>query len=164
MFGLGGIGLKIAIAAILFSVISGGYFYIQSLRSDLKLAAQVQAQLEDNIRAKDAAMEQTRRDIENMNRIQGELNTRLRAAENTSNELARRFNVDRNGNERNLGRIAGERPAVVEVRINRGTRDALRCNEIITGSPLTEDERNGKVRNSICQNLLPAPTASGATR
>jgi len=163
MFGLGGIGLKIAIAAILFSVISGGYFYIQSLRSDLKLAAEVRGKLEDSIKAKDAAMEQTRRDLENMNRIQSDLNGRLRAAENTSNELARRFNVDRNGNERNLGRIAGERPAVVEVRINRGTRDALRCNEIITGSPLTEDERNGKVRNSICQDLLPSSTA-GAPR
>jgi len=163
MFGLGGIGLKIAIAAILFSVISGGYFYIQSLRSDLKLAAEVRGKLEDSIKAKDAAMEQTRRDLENMNRIQSDLNGRLRAAENTSNELARRFNVDRNGNERNLGRIAGERPAVVEVRINRGTRDALRCNEIITGSPLTEDERNGKVRNSICQDLLPLSTA-GAPR
>lgn len=163
MFGLGGLGFKIAVAAILFSIISGGYFYIQSLRSDLKLAAEVQAKLEDSIRAKDAAMEQTRRDIENMNRIQGELNTRLRAAENTSSELARRFNVDRNGNERNLGRIAGERPAVVEVRINRGTRDALRCNEIITGSPLTEDERSGKVRNSICSDLLPT-AATGAAR
>lgn len=163
MFGLGGLGFKIAVAAILFSIISGGYFYIQSLRSDLKLAAEVQAKLEDSIRAKDAAMEQTRRDIENMNRIQGDLNARLRAAESTSSELARRFNVDRNGNERNLGRIAGERPAVVEVRINRGTRDALRCNEIITGSPLTEDERSGKVRNSICPDLLPT-AATGAAR
>lgn len=155
MFGLGGIGLKIAIAAIAFSVISGGYFYIQSLRSELKLAAEVQAKLEDNIKAKDAAMDQMRRDVENMNRIQTELNGRLRAAEATTSELARRFNVDRDGNPRNIGRIAGERPAQVETRINRGTRDALRCNEIITGSPLTEDERSGKVRNSICPELLP---------
>lgn len=156
MFGLSGIGLKIAIAAILFSVISGGYFYIQSLRSELQLAAEVQAKLEDNIKAKDAAMDQMKRDIENMNRIQTDLNTKLRAAEATTNELARRFNVDRNGNERNIGRIAGERPAAVETKINRGTRDALRCNEIITGSPLTEDEKSGKVRNSICPDLMPA--------
>lgn len=160
MFGLSGIGLKIAIAAILFSVISGGYFYIQSLRSDLKTAAEVRARLEDNIRAKDAAMEQTRRDLENMNRIQNDLNTRLRAAETASSDLARRFNVDRSGNERNLGRIAGERPAAVQDRINRGTVEALRCNEIITGSPLTEDEKSGKVKNSICPGLMPAAGAS----
>ena len=163
MFGLSGIGLKVAIAAVLFSVISGGYFYIQSLRSDLKLAAEVRAKLEDNIRAKDAAIAQTKRDIENMNRIQNDLSTKLRAAESTSSELARRFNVDRNGNERNLGRMAGERPAVVEVKINRGTKDALRCNEIITGSALTEDEKSGKVKNSICQDLLPT-VAAGASR
>ena len=38
MFGLGGIGMKVAIAAILFSIISGGYFYIKSLRSEIELA------------------------------------------------------------------------------------------------------------------------------
>lgn len=157
MFGLGGIGLKVAIAAIAFSVITGGYFYIQSLRSELKLAAEVQAKLEDNIRAKDAAMDQMRRDVENMNRIQTDLNSRLRSAESTANELARRFNVDRNGNERNLNRTAGERPATIELAINRGTRDALRCNEIITGSPLTPEERSGQVRNNICPDLIPAP-------
>lgn len=41
-----GMGIKIAIAAILFSIVSGGYFYIQALEGKLEAAAEVQQRLE----------------------------------------------------------------------------------------------------------------------
>jgi hypothetical protein len=53
--------------------------------------------------------------------------------------------------------MAQEKPSIVEEKVNRGSKDALRCNELITGSPLTEDEAAGKVRNNICPTLLPKP-------
>jgi hypothetical protein len=53
--------------------------------------------------------------------------------------------------------MAAEKPSVVEDKINRGTKDALRCNELLTGSPLTQNEISGKVRNNICPDLLPKP-------
>ena len=155
MFNLNGIAVKIAIGAIILAVMTGGFFYIQKLRADLRVAAEEKARLEDSIRAKDAAMDQIKRDIENMNRIQTDLNTKLRAAERTASELSRRFNVDKTGKDRNFGRIAGERPGDVQNSVNRGTRDALRCNEIITGSPLTPGEQSGKVRKTICPELFP---------
>ena len=33
-------------------------------------------------------------------------------------------------------------------------RDTNRCNEIVTGSPLTEQERSGQVTNTICPELV----------
>jgi hypothetical protein len=153
----GGLGIKIAIAAILFSIISGGYFYIQSLQSELKVAAEVQQKLEDNIKAKDEAMDQIKRDVENMNRIQQDLSGKLKDAERTSSDLAKKFMVDQEGKERNIGRLAAEKPTEIEDKINRGTKDALRCNELITGSSLTKDEKSGKVKNNICPDLIPVP-------
>ena len=41
-----GLGIKIAIAAILFSVISGGYFYIEALQGKLEAAKEVQIRME----------------------------------------------------------------------------------------------------------------------
>ena len=155
MFNLSSIWIKVAFAIGLVVMISGGVLYIKKLKSDLKVAALEKARLEDSIKAKDAAMAQIKRDLENMNRIQIDLSSKLKAAEKTANELSRRFNVDKTGKERNFGRLAGERPADVQNSVNRGTRDALRCNEIITGSPLTPAEKSGKVRNSICPELLP---------
>lgn len=155
MFNFSGIGVKLAIVAIVLAVLSGGYFYIQKLQSDLRAAAVENARLEDSIKAKDAAMEQIRQDIENMNKIRAELDIKLREAENEVTELEKRFNESANGKVRDIGRIAKEKPNAVELRINRGTQDALRCNEIVTGSPLTNDEKSGKTRNSICPDLLP---------
>jgi hypothetical protein len=42
------------------------------------------------------------------------------------------------------------------MRVNRGTKDALRCNELITGAPLTTEEKSGKVKNGICDELIRA--------
>ena len=41
-----GIGIKIAIAAILFSIVSGGYFYIEALEGKLEAAAEVQQRMQ----------------------------------------------------------------------------------------------------------------------
>lgn len=160
MFGLSSLWIKVAFVVGLVVMISGGVLYIKKLKADLRVAAAEKARLEDSIRAKDAAMDQIKRDIANMTKIQTDLNSKLRAAEKTATELSRRFNVDKNGKERNVGRIAGEKPGQVQNSINVGTRDALRCNEIITGSPLTPNEKSGKVRNTICPELFPETGAA----
>jgi hypothetical protein len=41
--------------------------------------------------------------------------------------------------------------------VNHGTSDQLRCFELVTGSQLTEEEKNGKKKNSICPELLNVP-------
>ena len=156
MFNLSGLGIKIAFALGLIAIVIGGVLYIKKLKADLKFAQLEKVRLEESIRAKDAAMDQIKRDVENMNRIQTDLNTKLRAAERTATELSKRFNVDKSGKERSLNRLAGEKPVAIEGSINRGTRDALRCNEIITGSPLTPAEQSGKVSNTICPELFPS--------
>lgn len=155
MFGFSAIGVKLAIVAIVFAVLTGGYIYVQKLHSDLRAAAVENARLEDSIKAKDAAMEQLKQDLENMNKIRSDLDLKLRDAEKEVIELEKRFNESANGKDRDIGLIAKEKANAVELRINRGTRDALRCNEIVTGSPLTNDEKSGKIRNSICPDLLP---------
>lgn len=155
MFGFGGIGLKIAIAAILFSIVSGGYFYIQSLRSELKVAAEVQGKMQDVITSQTQAMNTIKQDIERMNEAQKEISSKVQEAQKTSDDLAKKFTQDSQGRERNLTREALARPQVMEEKINQGSKNALRCNEIITGSQLTADEKSGKVKNPICPNLFP---------
>ena len=160
MFNLSSIWIKVAFVLGVVVMISGGVLYIKKLKADLRVAALEKIRLEESIKAKDAAMAQIRRDLENMNKIQVDLSAKLKAAEKTATELSKRFNVDKTGKERNFGRIAGEKPGDVQNSVNRGTQDALRCNEIITGSPLTPAEKSGKVRNTICPELLPEAGAA----
>ncbi len=143
-----GFGIKIAIAAILFSVISGGYFYIQALQGKLEAAAEVQQRMEGVITQQKMVMEQQQADMKKMQAINAEVAKVAQQAQNDVNALNRKFQ------QRDLAMSAAKKPAEVEVRVNRGTRDALRCNELVTGAPLTPDELSGKVRNNICQNVI----------
>jgi len=152
-----GIGIKIAIAAILFSIISGGYFFIKEQAAQLELAKEVQAKLEGVIDKQNLAMDNIKADVERMGKVQGELSKQVNDADKANKDLAKKFTQDAEGRERNLAAMAAEKPSVVEEKINRGTKDALRCNELLTGAPLTADEQAGKVRNNICPDLLPKP-------
>ena len=143
-----GFGIKIAIAAILFSVISGGYFYIQALQGKLEAAAEVQQRMEGVITQQKMVMEQQTADMKKMQAINVEIANKVQQAQNDVNELNRKFQ------KRDIAMLATKKPAEVETRANRGTKDALRCNELVTGAPLTPDELNGKIKNNICQNVI----------
>ena len=141
-----GLKIKLIIAAILFSVISGGYFYIQALQGKLEAAAEVQQRMEGVITQQKMVMEQTQRDLKRMGEINQEVAAKAQAAQNEVSNLSRKMS--------RLDALAKAPPSETEMRVNRGTRDALRCNEIVTGSPLTTDEISGKIRNNICRDLI----------
>jgi uncharacterized protein YoxC len=141
-----GLKIKLIIAAILFSVISGGYFYIQALQGKLEAAAEVQQRMEGVITQQKMVMEQTQRDLKRMGEINQEVAAKAQAAQNEVSNLSRKMS--------RLDALAKAPPSETEMRVNRGTRDALRCNEIVTGSPLTADEMSGKIRNNICKDLI----------
>ena len=52
--------------------------------------------------------------------------------------------------------VAKGKPTETEKRVNRGTEDALRCNEIVTGAPLTAQEKSATIKNGICQDVIDA--------
>lgn len=155
MFGLSGIGLKIALGAIAISMAFSAWFYVKSLQSEVQAAKEVRARLEDNIKAQDTAMTAMREDAVRQAAIQRALSDSLSSIQQANTDLSRRFNQDSSGRERNFATYSTQQPTAVEQRANRGTRDALRCNELATGSPLTADEQSGKVTNNICPHLLP---------
>jgi hypothetical protein len=69
------------------------------------------------------------------------------------NSLRDRFSTSANGDERDLGKIAIEKPALIVKIINKASIKAVRCLELASGSPLTKDELN--VPNSECPSLTP---------
>jgi len=142
-----GFGIKIAIAAILFSVVSGGYFYIQALQGKLEAAAEVQQRMEGVINQQKLVMERNAADLKKMQNINVEVAAQATKAQQEVSAL--------NSKLTKLDTIVAQAPPTqTEIKINRGTKDALRCNELVTGSPLTTDELSGKIKNNICPDLI----------
>lgn len=144
----GGLQLKIIIALILISVISGGYFYIQALRGELAVAAEVQKKLEGVIEQQKLVMEKNAEDMRKMQEINQKVSDEFAKSQREVNALNKKFEKFAN--------ISKTKPTETEMRVNRGTRDALRCNELITGSPLTKEEKAGTMKNGICPEILDA--------
>lgn len=144
-----GLGIKIAIAAILFSVISGGYFYIEALQGKLEAAAEVQQRLEGVINQQKLVMERNAADLKKMQAINVEVAAQATKAQQEVSALNNKLS-----SKLDEVVVAKAPPTQTEIKINRGTKDALRCNELVTGSPLTTDELSGKIKNNICPDLI----------
>lgn len=145
-----GMGIKIAIAAILFSIVSGGYFYIQALEGKLEAAAEVQQRMQGVIDQQKMVLEQNQKDLKQMQDLNNKVSEVAQTAQQEVNEMRNKFS--------RFNAIAKNNPSEAEMRINRGTKDALRCNEIVTGSRLTADEASGKIQNNICPDLIKIKT------
>lgn len=143
---MGGLNIKVIIGAIIITILLSGTFYIQKLRSDLKLAAEIQAKLETVINRQKLVIEQTQKDIERMNDIQKVLQEEKNTADQEVSILRKKFDE--------FNKAITKKPSLVETRINKATKDALRCNELVSGAKLTELEKSGKVKNNICPELL----------
>lgn len=142
--------IKLIIACILFTLITSGYFYIKALQGKLEAAAEVQIRMEGVINQQKIVMDRQVQDMKVMQDVNKNISERIAQAQSEINDLNNKFT------KRNLSDIAKAKPSEIQVRVNRGTRDALRCNEIVTGSPLTEGEKSGKVKNSICNKYIEA--------
>jgi predicted nuclease with TOPRIM domain len=154
LLNIGGLKTKLIIAVISVSLLAAGFFYVKSLRSDLHAAQVEQQRMLDVIKNQEAALAAIKNDVAKMNQVQSELFDKMNEIERAGDDLEKRFNESSSGKERDFGAISNDKPELVEKIVNRATRDALRCNEILTGSPLTSDEASGKVKNTICPGLL----------
>ena len=73
------------------------------------------------------------------------MNKLVNALKKDINDLDKRFNKG----GRDFGKIAKEKPKVIERIINKGSDNALRCLEIAMGAELTDKEKPTKKSKSI---------------
>jgi len=143
-----GLKIKLILALIVVCVMTTGYFYIQALQGKLEAAVEVQQRLEDVINQQQKVLERNAEDMKKMQEVNRKLSDSFADSQTQLSDLNARFN------KYNLAERAAANPTEAEMKVNRGTVDALRCNELVTGARLTADEKSGKVTNSICGDLL----------
>lgn len=116
---------------------------IQIYRTNAALAQQAQ---EETL----AALEQQQQDLEDLRQQFEETSRRFAQAEERVSILEEKLS------DHDLGYLAQSRPQLVENIVDNATQDVLRCFEIASGSPLTEEERNATKPseiNSSCPDI-----------
>lgn len=143
-----GLGIKIAIGAIILSLLGGSWMYIKTLKAELQVAAEVQTKMQGVIDGQKAVMERQAQDLKKQQEINEQVNKKFADSQKQVGELQKKFE------KKNFDELTKKKPDLVEKKVNRGTEYALRCNEIVTGSPLTNEEKTGKIKNTICRDLI----------
>ena len=130
-------------------IIAGGLWYVTNLKAELATSESNNKILEESLSDQNEVIEQMKVDIAMIKEINQEVNDELKRQREEVKNIVDKFNVNAKGESRDIGKIAARNPRAMERLINRGTRNALRCLEIASGSPLTEKERNAKTESKI---------------
>lgn len=141
--------IKIIAALIITLVIAGGLWYVSGLRAELAISEENTKKMILAVEQQQVVIEQMKADQEAINKINKELNTKVKAQNADLDSLKERLTTNKDGTKRDFGAIAIKKPDSIERAINRGTVNALRCLEIASGSPLTEAEKNAKLPSEI---------------
>lgn len=147
---------------LLLSLISGaGYYYFSTTQKTIAGLIQNNATMKSDI---SRLVDVNENNINTIDRLQSEYQTiqenfyQLEIEfENIRNQ---RKNLETKFKEHDINRLAYSKPKLVENIVNNSTNEALRCFELLSGSPLTDDERaatNENNFNSECPFLWYRP-------
>ena len=132
MFG----SVRVIIMVVVFVGISGIFAYVMKLRSDNAILKANQVQLELSIESQKQVIQKQKEDFGKILEANKKMNTLVNNLQKDIDALDKRFNK----RARDFGKLAKEKPKLLEKLINKGSERAGRCVEIAGGSPLTEKE------------------------
>ena len=142
--------IKLVLAIIVMIGAGGGYLYVNKLQKDNATLKTNQIKLESAVEDNNKVIEQQ---IEDINKIR---NT-LEIVEEEKKKLEKdKDYLNKRLGKHDIGNLAENKPGLVEKIINKASKNAQRCVEIASGSPLTEEELNG-TPNRECPSFWPAP-------
>ena len=112
----------------------GAYSWITKLQNDNKILQVNQSKLEGAVSEQKAAIKQHVADAAEIQAANADLRKEQTILEKDKKNLAKKLG------RHELDVLAENKPGLVVRIINRASKNELRCFEIQTGSPLTEDE------------------------
>ena len=122
--------LTVVIGAVGF----GAWKYYQYTQEQIRIYAVNAATAELAQQQAEAAVESLKRDMVEIQAQFTEVSEKFQVAKGRVDSLEKKLS------EHDIGNLAQAKPKLIEKIIDKGTKDVLRCYEILTGSPLTEDE------------------------
>jgi chromosome segregation ATPase len=131
--------------AILITGIAGAGMYVMKLRSDNAILKANQLKLESAVADQKALIENQKKDFEEILDANNKMNALVTALKNDLDDLDKRFNKK----NRDIGKLAIQKPKPIERIINKGSVNANRCIEIASGAELTENEKNATKKSEI---------------
>lgn len=148
MLAIGSI-IRLVMVMIIISIVAGGFYYVTGLRADLAVSEINNKKMLEAVDLQQAAIQQMRVEQEAIRVANEEMANTVKSANRDMSALKDRFGQKADGTARDFGQLAVAKPESVARAINLGTTRALRCIEIASGAPLTEEEKRANTPSEI---------------
>jgi len=150
MFLLGKIKMLLILTVVIGAVGFGAWKYYQYTQEQIRIYAVNAATAELAQQESEQAIEALRKDMEAVREQYTAVSEEFDRAKSRVDKLEEILS------EHEIGILAQAKPKLIEKIVDKGTKDVLRCYEILTGSPLTEEEINVTKKskaNSSCPDV-----------
>jgi len=134
MFILGKIKMLLILTVVIGAVGFGAWKYYQYTQEQIRIYAVNAATAELAQQEAEAAVESLKRDMVEIQAQFTVVSKKFEVAKGRVSALENKLS------EHEIGDLAQKKPKLIEKIIDKGTQDVLRCYEILTGSPLTDEE------------------------
>ena len=141
MFG----SIKIVMVGLLITGIAGAGMYVMKLRSDNAILKANQMKLEEAVSSQKELIANQKKDFQEILDANNKMNELVSVLKKDLDDLDKRFNKK----NRDVGKLAIAKTESLERITNGASALAMRCVEIASGSPLTEDEKNATKKSQI---------------
>ena len=138
-------GIRLFLIGIVATAIAGGGFYVVKLQKDNAILKANAIKLESAVAEQQQLIENQKKDFEDILAANQKMNELVSVLKKDLDDLDKRFNKK----NRDVGKLAIAKTKVIEKITNNGSKNANRCIEIASGSPLTEKEENATKKSEI---------------
>ena len=145
--------IKLILMVIMLAGAGGGYLYVKKLQKDNAILKVNQIKLETAVEDNNKVIEQQTADLKKIRSTLEVIDEKNRKLQEDKDKLSNRLS------KHDIGNLAENKPGLVEKIINKASDSAVRCMEIASGSPLTEEELNGSP-NRECPSFWPSDTTA----
>ena len=144
----GRLKLYLILALLLAGIVGIAYWYYNDTQSRLQAAAEKNAILTIAKEQQEAAIIKLNEDIKRSQEIVAALNEQFTDLRKDYDDLKDRFNKNSiNFGTRDIGKLAENKPKLIERVINKATKNVLRCFELAAGAQRTHDEISARKKS-----------------
>jgi septal ring factor EnvC (AmiA/AmiB activator) len=132
------------------------YVYYIDTQNRLQMFASNQKVLEISVDQQRETITELTEDIQRLLATIADLNQSFSESREAVRKLENKFNQSANGDERDFGELAAEKPALIEKVVNSGTQDVFRCFELLSGDTADLEELDNEELIDCINNVVTA--------
>jgi len=145
--GLKLVGLMLVVMAVVGSIF---YWYYTDTQEKMAILHENNAKLETAVSTQKDAIDSYKKDIVKVMAEKNKVEEKFADSRKSVDNLRNKFNKQSKLlGARDIGKLGAAKPRIISKIVTKGSNDAIRCVEIISGSPLTKKERNATKPSKI---------------